>query len=415
MGGQNLPSASAVERAMRCPASCVLPQARLVGEVADLGTAVHRFVEAVRARAQQLAEGGSDYAHALDEARTEELQRLTASSPPEGLLEIVEALDLTRIPREARSEVAFAWSLQTGEGRVLGEALDRDYSSVRDDEIPGTADLAWPEEGRAVIWDLKTGKSLGPAARNWQLRTLALAACRAWGLDEADAKLVYLRSDGHSYVDRAVFDAFDLSAFAADLQLLAERIARAGETVEAGRPPDVELGPWCRYCPALASCPGQTTQLRALVADATQGLTEQAVQQRICQLAPAHVGEAWLRLRGVAEVVKWTNDAIEAYVRQHTEGIHLLDGQMLREVVRSREYLVGTVAAQVLTERHGEELMRACVSFDPSTSKTAIGVAFRSRGLKTKDATAAIDAIRAAGGVEIRTSRHVKPVDVDEK
>ncbi len=162
-------------------------------------------------------------------------------------------IDANRIPGW-RAEVAYAYNPQTGAGRVLGYNIGREYAQhgLLPGEIAGTADIAVLSGDTVVVWDWKTGRTIG-AGCEAQLEWLALFAARATGAWHAKAVALHATETG--IVETEWF--FD------DLQLwrIAEQLRIDVNAIDDAWPVP---GAHCEnlYCGARANCePYQLTQL----------------------------------------------------------------------------------------------------------------------------------------------------------
>jgi SAM-dependent methyltransferase len=355
----------------------VLPRATEQSDAAVAGIAKHMFVELVCTR-------GRDFALKFLEERHPEW------------VPVCDAMDLDKIPTMLASEVAFAYDVAADTAREVGRGSKVDYRTIdlAPFEIPGRADLVGVGNDAAYVADLKTGwSSATNARRNGQLLFLALAACRVYDRDSAIVELIYARPDGSVWKDRAELDAFELDAFADRLRELPSRVAVAQKAIELNGEPNISQGPWCRYCPAFASCPAKTKLVRA-IGDGS----EIAALQKLQPLTQATAATAYHRLRSAKELLAKVESAVYAYARETP--IDLGDGQLLGEVTREgNERLDGEIAYAVIREIHGVEIADAAVA--RSVTKKAIGEALRGKVPRLAPAEREVlDAIRAAGGSE---------------
>jgi hypothetical protein len=152
------------------------------------------------------------------------------------------------------AELAFALSPSSGEARVIGQFLDRNYNACSGDEIPGTADVVWVNETEAVVDDFKTG-SVHADLYDAQMAGLALAASRAYGVPQVTTRCLYVDESGGITPYVKHFDALDLQDVLDELRLT---IARDREP----RP-----GSHCTscFCPAVAVCPAVHKEASQLV------------------------------------------------------------------------------------------------------------------------------------------------------
>lgn len=153
-----------------------------------------------------------------------------------------------------QTEVPYAISLRTGEGRRLPSDGQRDYSQAKRDEIPGTGDLVALTDDAVVVWDVKTTSRpeyTTEAKRNKQLLTLGLAASRAHGRDKARVGLNFA-NEFDTRLESAEFDALDLDLFEEDLRAKVASIPTSEPTP----------GPHCRFCRHRHACKAAPKQFR---------------------------------------------------------------------------------------------------------------------------------------------------------
>jgi len=298
---------SGIGRAMACPPSYALPAIeRSSGPDALRGTAVHAYLESrvlgvahESALPTAPAEATEAERAAIDEARAL-CARLEPFEPPTG-----------------RPEVALAYHVRRGTARLLEGVEGRAYPQG-DHEVCGRVDLLVDADPtRPVVIDWKTTRwDFDVETARPQLRFYALAAARALGADRAGYAIAVITDDGAVAWHRYWLDADDLAQIAAD-------VARAWERVEAARrardahersyaapwSPDVRRGAHCRYCPALASCPGLRAEL-SLGADLAAELDERqvaAAYERALSLGDARetlrdAAVAWVASRGPVQL-----------------------------------------------------------------------------------------------------------------
>ena len=313
---------SGLERFMACRASAVLPRVYTESSTyAERGTAVHAHLE-------RLANGV-------------ELAASLALAPEEHRA-ACEAVDLPALREDLRlsPEVAFAYNPVTDTARVLGQSLERDYSSVTEDEIPLTMDVAGLAGGVGIVRDYKTGHGyVRRTSGNWQMRGGAIAVARAFDLDQVDAQLVFVRDGRPVARDRAGFDAFGLAEISAELHAAwlrakADRLAHAaGEHIPATE------GSWCRYCPSAWSCPAKIGLIKAaLAADADQAIRPREVAALLVQVdagmkALESVKTRIYNLASVEPLLCGVDGDDEIWLgKRRVEGNEKLDGRIAIEV-----------------------------------------------------------------------------------
>lgn len=381
-----LPTASGLTRALRCPASLRLPQVqREAGAPALTGTQVHSFLERVSELGREAA---------LEQLTDERARR------------ICEALDLSTLPlgdgTSWAAEVAFGWHLGTGAGREVGRSVGRGYPT-QPGEVYGTADLvALSADAQTVhVLDVKTGRGWMPtAAESAQLRFLAMAACATYGCAQAEVGHLHVREDGSVWLERATLDALELDLFAEQLRTL-HADAQAG----TGR---LSEGPWCRYCPAFASCPA-----KAALACASVDMP--------ATLTPEVAAAAWKRAKEVRQVLDRVEEALKEYAREQPFPVG--EGMMLGPVESSRDELDGAKVYAVMARLYGDEVARASVDLEATKKSLDRGARMVAEQLKAKGEKAtlkdlnakALEEVRKAGGVltktrvEVRERREVEP------
>ena len=236
---------SGLARAEACPASTFLPRVEETSIWAEQGKAVHAFL-----------------CNAASLGRAEALKAV-----PVKFLEVCEVLDLERLPHgnpDAYAfEVAFAWNWENDTARELGRNMERDYSGVSREEIPGTADLVGATSDTVIVLDIKSGWApLGEPKTALQLIGYAVAAARAYGLSKAIVGWIRLR-DGVPFYEQASLDMLELNAAAARLRdvvdaCLAEELVAGGDMAQVVP----RAGEHCKYCPAFRRCPGNAELVR---------------------------------------------------------------------------------------------------------------------------------------------------------
>lgn len=222
-----IPTASGIELAQRCPGSLT------IDHVQESNPHSQRGIEA----------------HADDEAA------INAGNVPEAYLE--------RWPEvtEWRAEVAYMYDISCDDARELGVGLQRAYGDRRPFEVPGTIDAEGRGPGILVVVDKKGYSRQTPAARNPQVRFLALAAARSRPAERIEVAI----APALGGLDVATLDPdFDLDVIAAETRQLLMSSAQVRAAARDGRPVDFNIGPWCRWCNAFNACPKQE-ELRALV------------------------------------------------------------------------------------------------------------------------------------------------------
>ncbi len=382
---------SGIERAHECRASSVLPRVwRAGGRWASRGTEVHAYLERIA--------NGMPPAESL--LLTSEEHRPAA-----------EGVDLPALAEDLRltAEVAFAYNPFTDTARELGRSLERDYSSVTEDEIPLTIDVAGLAAGVGIVRDYKTGFTrLARTRGNWQMRGAAIAVARTFDLDQVDAQLIYLREGRPVWRDRATFNAFELAGIAAELRTMIERVRADRAAFADGHRIEPTQGSWCNYCPSWSSCPAQAALVRWALTGEGDGLRPIEAGDLASALERVKLGKKALDkieqqiLSSVESVdpllVEVGADGTETWLGKHSKpGNERLDPSITVEVAAD----VLAIPADRRAAFAGELL---------SVSKKALNQAVLDRvargdGQRTVDAI--LTAVRARGGATRPTSESV--------
>lgn len=367
MASPLMPSGSAVERTMECPASHQLPQNHSTSEAAERGTAIHAYLE-------QLVKG----------------------QPHEAALEVVpeqfkdDCLEVDMAPfwaqqyRDLQAEVSMAVNIHSGTARVLGNG--RAYSTVTPEEFYGTADyLGRTQDGVLVVGDFKTGvANVSHPRSNWQLKVLAYMLSQLHGENVVEAVIVKTEGGTRLLIHR--FDAMDLALIADDLRILHSRLQR---------PQAPKEGKHCDWCPAYKQCPAKVALLRELAAAPV--LTMEAIAG---ELKSGDAKAAYRRFRTIKTAMQKVE--VELRMLAEKEPIDLGDGWFYGQTRQVREELDGKVAFEAVMGLYGPEAAKAAVGF--STSKTAIEKAIAPhcpKGSKAGAVRAIIDTVASNGGVTL--------------
>jgi RecB family exonuclease len=376
-------TASDADRVRQCPASSALPHVQRTTPANTGGRVMHRFLELA-------SSAGPDEA--------------IADAPAESR-EALDGMPLELYPLHLTAEVAVAYDVMSGEGRILAIGQGRAYADVRDTEVCGTADVAGADDDYVVVVDYKPPFMALPApAQSGQMRLLALALARARGKDAARLAWVRYRTDGDPWWEHGKLDAFDLDEIAEEVKASWVAVVRARAVVAAGKESDVHTGEWCRYCPALPHCPAYRG-LALELAGASPGLDQ--------PLTPELAGAAWARLAEVKRVVGQVEGALRVYAEQ--EPLVLPDGSRLGYVETTREQMPdGDAVWSTLIERYGRDVADAAVS--RSATKASIKAAIRAMAKATGGKFAPLERalheeLRAAGLLVAKESRTLKVLD----
>lgn len=375
-------SGSSIERADKCPASHYLPQDHIENVYGVRGHGVHDFI--VRWR---------DY---LDRDRDAALAEVADDAPHRSLCE---AIPLDSIPEGGKLEVAFAYDARTRTARIIGYNIGRAYREhgALPHEICGTADLVGTAGGCVVIIDWKSGFKF---VAKWQLRFLALAACRAMGVNSAKVCNWYLREDGTILEDAQsvdTFDAIDLDNIEDELVGVLERLERSHERALAGERPRVSGGSWCQYCQSKAHC------------DLTTGVAKRALSMKLDQpMTPERAMEAWMLFDLLEGIIKAGRAGLREYGR--TQPFPDGQGYTVKQIEASGLKILPDKAEAVLRRKFGDAVADA--ARESTISQASIERALKAHrpGPLAPAKREALKAMRQGGAAFDTTHLEVKKV-----
>ena len=362
------------DRAAECAAAFVvdgaIPES---GEDADIGTAIHSFLEVVVPNP-----------HFHDKA----LEDLPPTVRPR-----CDAIDIGDIQRlvAGADELFVEWGFAyhpDGGAVPLGCGLNRDYSQCPKGWIPGTLDLVAVFPDRAVIIDYKSGHSQAVAKKARQLKMGAVAVSDLFGVDIVETYLCYIDDDGGLWFSGHTLDAFEIEETREESKRILARIQLAQERTGD----HFKIGGHCNYCEVRHVCGAQSRVALALIE--TSGSLEAAT--------PEELGQLYEMSKGIASALRKTDAFLKE--RAKTQGaIVLPDGSTVEMVRKTRDVVDVGKALLVVKERYGTDgVMRAAqvtkaglersIPVDEGTGKPT-------RGEKPK----LMRAVRAAGGFEKET------------
>lgn len=289
------PTGSALERASKCAASFVLPQAPHTGEAAERGNANHEAIE-----------------------------KAMVAGDLSGLPRVVR--ELLEGATKVWTEVAFAIDVESETVRLLGERIGRDYGRLTDTEISLTVDAIIEREGELLVVDWKSRQRVSPAKHNLQLHAACVAVMGWRKQTDVLGAIAYL-DDGE--VDSAAFGAFDAAVWFDEARKMLTKIRAAQAIVDRGEVPAVHAGSWCQYCPSMPYCPAQTRQALVLIGEL------ESIEQKVAFMSAAQVGEAWQIKKSIEKLLERVDASLR--LRVQSDVIPLANGKRLAFVEKSRE------------------------------------------------------------------------------
>lgn len=381
-----LPTFSALERALACPASEVLPHVDSTSDWALRGTAVHHFIDGAMI---------TDRETALEHC-------------PEEYRELCEAIPIDELPTNVSSEVAFAIDVRTGLCRRLpnGEC-HRDYSDATEDEVVGTLD-AVGIGAMGYVGDFKTGRSVTYPSRNPQLLAGALALTRAYQLSECKVEAIYVR-EGSVYRQSATVDAFELSEFLLRLVHMREVLDQWWVDLDDGATvtlADVTAGSHCRYCPAFASCPAQQ-HLGLQMVDGTMAKT---VEGWCGLIDEENAVDAYAKYLAMRTLTNRVADIVKAYAKEHP--IDVGNGRVYGPVTSpGNAKLDGPTLYTHAVRLYGHAIADQMVTRSATKKSVDAAIKANAKGLKLTQKKMRDDLLEAceeAGGVVRKPSTTIK-------
>jgi hypothetical protein len=345
---------SIVDRALRCPASLLLPQSTNDDREAateparNRGKVIHRFLETARSVG-------------LSEA-------LAAVTEPQ-LRAVCAALDLDKLPTHLATEVAIAWNWVTRTARELGRNLGhRDYDRLGVDwscEIPMTVDVfGWSLRANgtkiAYVGDYKTGWTRYPRPGAFgQTMIAAIAAAALLDCEDVVVELIYIDADtGDSYKVRDVVDSWQLQDFADQIQAMQEAWGPLEDAVALNGPDSIAKheGHQCDFCKAFKMCSAKVALVRS-VPDTLVKLGARPGAEGL-ELAPGAVSvrnaaAVWEACERIEKVCRMMRNEVRGIA--YHEPVALSDGRVIDRTVTKRRKIDGKIAAVVLEKHYGRE------------------------------------------------------------
>lgn len=273
------PSASSLDRAVKCTASAVLPQTQEpTSPEAEAGRLIHLFL-----------------CHALRNWAMPEM--------PKAIGDRALKIDLHEIKcggKVVRTEAAFAYDVLSGKVREIESRTERDYSSLTSSEIGGTLDLLLASpDGVPHAVDYKTGDTLAIGAdKNLQLRFAALVAEHLFpAAPLIKVSFCYVGFDGSLRWDTAELDALDLQETRDALRAAFDRWQLARSIGQATTNP----GPHCKHCASVRHCPVFARDWDSLTSLDGEAWVE-TIQRE--SASDDYASQAWERIKRIEDVLE---------------------------------------------------------------------------------------------------------------
>lgn len=297
-------------------------------------------------------------------------------------------------PLDGTPEMAMAWHEDTGNVRMLGEDIGRNYVLL-DGEIAGTADLVAinVDTGTPIVSDYKTGRwDAEHPSTNLQLGALAVCVAKLAEASRVIVRIIKVLDDATFHVTEHTLDAFDLAAVETEMRQIMRRVRSAERMVRAGQIPDLTEGPECTFCNAKLHCPakvGALVQLR----------NPTGLARRFDALLGEDPAEALALFEKAEEAVKTLRGQLYAFAKENP--IRTKEG-IFGPVPRTVEGVDAALAVPVLRSL-GDSFAGDAV--EVSTSKAAIERACQAHGIDKKEVMAAL---RSANAFSTKTTETIR-------
>lgn len=302
------PSASGLERAVRCTGSVILPQySEPESSEARTGTLIHEYLRyAIRGDIRPADPSIAARCAAIDLA------------------------DIRCGGTVVRVEAAFSYDVRTGKVREIESDKERDYSSCSESEVGGTLDLLLVSpDGVPHAIDYKTGDTLAIGAeRNLQLRFAALVANYLMpAAPIVKVSFCYIGHRGELRWDTAELDALDLDDTRDQLRYAFARWQQARETGAAPTAP----GPHCKHCPSQRACPVFARDWDSLATMDGARWVETIERE---SNKDEYAADAWQRVKRIEGVLEHAKEALRE--RAIKRPIPLPDGSVVAASTNAR-------------------------------------------------------------------------------
>lgn len=433
------PTGSRVHRVWKCPPSAVLPQVvedeSRYEPARNKGRAIHAYLERVKAIGEIAAQAEATLSREQAMKICEcfgLLQVEERLKDNQRLLSLLKALDISNLPVDLATEVAFAWNWRLRTARELGRNLNRNYEQVDPpidwgSEIPCTLDVVGvaasspaSASSRGYVGDYKSGHSKYPPPDAFG-QTLLGASCvrSAYGADDCVVELIHIHDDGDHHRVRRIVDGWDLDVFERELQAAMGYVEHWEEEYADGRAVAATEGAWCDYCPAYMACPAKVALVRRIPAELAQlGIEPDPatgkLELRQGMISVRNAADAWMVLEQIAEAVNKAKEQVIGIAS--FEDIALPDGRVIGRQLTEKRQLNANIAAEVLERRYGRETRDAAVKITMSLEAVHHAVVANIRPgekIQTKKEDGVLDRvladIEAKGGLATKTTESIRP------
>jgi hypothetical protein len=235
-----------------------------------------------------------------------------------------------------KPEVTYAWDPKTGKARLLGQMLNRDYSSADPHEVVGTVDFVIVKEDHVVVGDWKSHftSHVTLAKENAQLIFGALCAAQVHGLKRARIDIIGLQPKRYE-LDSHWLERLDLMVWDAEFRRIVESLPSA----------QAKKGGHCTWCPALGACPETESLVKVESVEiqnfkfTTQFISKENDEQQV------------LHLPALKKAVEELEKSLKG---RYPEGISLPNGKLWRPSLVKKDQFDKEKAIKLLGQRADE-------------------------------------------------------------
>lgn len=336
-------TASQIGRFLTCSASSVLPSVKSneSNEAAFRGNVIHKFLE--------------DYIHIGREKALETIldpeYKLTCES-----INMDSILQGNRI---IQTEIGFKYNIENKTAVRIQNYRDIENKHTVElvynelgisKEITGIADLIIiSDDGEYTILDYKTGFERVSAINNPQLSFFAMCIHLINKPVKITVGIVTISEDGNFKIETQELNEDYINKFQKKIENSFYNLAETKKIVDAGKNPDVITSDYCKYCPAINSCPAYNNL--ALSMSTTDNLENLF---NINSLSNEQIGIVWEKIKQAQKIIEIVEKNIKDLVKK--QPIVLPNGKLLAQFEQTKEYIDAEKAEKILIEELGEEI-----------------------------------------------------------
>lgn len=237
-------SASNLHRFSLCPSSLLLPRMPYSqNQSAQRGTNIHNFIATA-------IDHGEEHARATLPARHNGRAIIDRINFPEVIADLVDLV----------SEIAIYWNVVTGECKVLGKDIGRNYyqAGAEDWSYVGSIDIVARNAvtGDLVIADVKTGLQDVQAAGCDQLQLLAYICSKIYEVSKVETRIIKIWDNGAIRINSHVIEEAEMKLIEQKLLGVHTKVMENVAAFGKGEATDYFYSDdLCKWCPCRTECP----------------------------------------------------------------------------------------------------------------------------------------------------------------